>query len=59
MARLVLLHEKEQMYMLELDAPFKARDLPETKAAWLHEHREAILDQYRANHDGADPVSFN
>ncbi len=46
------------MGMLELDAPFKAGDLPETKAAWLHEHREAILDQYRTNHNGQNPVIF-
>ena len=44
------------MYMLELDVPFKARDLAEQKAAWLHEHREPILEFYRANHNGAQPV---
>ncbi len=43
------------MGMLELDAPFRARDLPKVKAAWLHEHREPILDHYRTVH-GSNPV---
>ncbi len=55
-ARLVLLHETYQMGILELDAPFRGTDLADRKAAWLHEHKQQILDKYNQLTNGAPLV---
>ena len=54
----MLLHEHCQMGLLEVDAPFRSTDLPDAKAAWLHEHKPAILEKYREMTNGAELVLF-